>query len=140
MRHLTRQLNIIPRLIMLENIQISPPSAAAIKGYEEMDRLLIIARTKANASVRHLHMINVHSSRTVKLYQLLIRLATLLIQMKDRDRRVKLKTVTNMKKLTGIRWWLTLDLGKLIHQKSKSKKYYQNCKKECLKLRATNLE
>ena len=69
-------------------------------------------------------MINVHSSRTWKLDQLRIRLATLFIQMKDRVITVKLKTLTNMENLTDRRRWLTLDLGTLIHQKSKAKKDY----------------
>ena len=86
---------------MVENIQISPPSAEVIKEYEEIDRLLIIARKKANTSVQSLHMSNVHSSRTVKLDQIHIRLATLLIQRKDRDIRVNCKTVTELENLIG---------------------------------------
>ena len=96
MIHLTRQFNILPRLRMLENLQISPPSAEAIKEYREIDRLLVISRTKANASVRCLHMSNVNSSITVKLDRIRIILATLLIQNIYRDRRVKLKTGTKM--------------------------------------------
>ena len=102
--------------------------------------LLIIARKKSNASVRHLHMINVHSSRTVKLDQIHIRLANILIQRKDRDIRVRTKTATNLANLTGRRWWITLDLGTLTRQKSKAKKHYQKCKKECLMLKDTHPE
>ena len=85
-------------------------------------------------------MSNMHSSRIVKLYQLCIRLATLLIQRKDIDIIFKLKTVTKLENLTGRRWWMTLDLGSLIHQKSKVKKYHKKRKKECLTLRSTYLE
>ena len=45
-----------------------------------------------------------------------------------------------MDNLKGRRWWLTLDIGILIHQKSKSKKDYQIFNKACLTLRATHLE
>ena len=60
MRHLTIHFNILPILSGLENIQISPPYDEAIKEYKEFYRILIIARTKANASVQRLHMRNVH--------------------------------------------------------------------------------
>ena len=45
-----------------------------------------------------------------------------------------------MDNLKERRWWLTLDIGILIHQKSKSKKDYQIFNKACLTLRATHLE
>ena len=67
-------------------------------------------------------MSNVHPSRTVKPDQLRIRLSTILIHRKDRDRIVKLKTVTKMGNLTGRRWWIKLDLGTLIHKNPKAKR------------------
>ena len=76
----------------------------------------------------------------VKLAHLQIRLATLLTQSKNKDRRVKLKTVTKLENLTGTRWCMTLDLGSLIHQKFKAKKDYQKRLKECLMIRATHTE
>ena len=44
-------------------------------------------------------MSNVHLSRTLGLNQLRIRLATLIIQIKDRDIIVKIKTVTKLENL-----------------------------------------
>ena len=85
-------------------------------------------------------MRNVHSYRTMVLDQLRIRLTTLVIHSKYRYRRVKLKTVTIMVNLICRRWWITLYLGTLIHQKSKAKNYYQICNKSYLALRATKLE
>ena len=76
----------------------------------------------------------------MKMDQLRIRLTTLLIKIKHRYKRVKLKKITNLDHLIERRWWLTLDLGTLIHQKFKGKKYYQKCRKECITLRATPLE
>ena len=147
MRHLTRHFNILPILRKLENLQISPPSTQEINLYNKMDRILVKARTKANTSVRRLHMRNVHSYRTVKLDQLRIRLATLIIHSKYRGRRLKLKTVINMDNLTGRRGWLTIDIGTLINKKFRAKKDYQICKKErltlmknyCHKIRANGL-
>ena len=71
----------------------------------------------------------VHSSRTVKLDQLRIRIETIVINRKYRDRRVKIKTVTNLENLTGRRWCLKLDIGTLIPHNPKAKKDYQRCKK-----------
>ena len=84
-------------------------------------------------------MSNVPSYRPVKLCELRIILGTLLIQSKDRERLFKLKKVTKLKNLTGRNWWLTLDLGTLIHQKFKAKKGYQKCTKDCLKIRNTHM-
>ena len=71
----------------------------------------------------------VHSSKTVKLDHLCIRLVTLIIHMKDRDIRVKLNKVTKFVNLTKSSLWLTLYIRTLIHKKSKAKMYQEKCKK-----------
>ena len=105
-----------------------------------MNRILLKARKKSNASIRRLHMSSVHSYIMVKLYHICIILMDMLIHSKDIDRRVELKIVTELENLIGRRCWITQDMWTLIHQRYKSKNDYQNCKKECHTLRANHLE
>ena len=76
----------------------------------------------------------------VKLAQLCIRLATLLVQSKDKERKINLKTITKLADITGRRWWIPLDITTLLHQKYKSMKEYRLCKRICITLKATYLE
>ena len=41
----------------------------------------------------------------------------MLIKIKDTDTKIKLKTVSNLAKITGRRWWLHLDPTTLLHLK-----------------------
>ena len=50
-RHINRQHNLLPRLIELENHHKCPPSPEAIKEYEDIDKILVKARSKSNSSV-----------------------------------------------------------------------------------------
>ena len=44
-------------------------------------------------------------------------MATQIIQRKDKEGKIKLKTVTKLENLTGRKWWLPLDMVTFIHQK-----------------------
>ena len=84
LRHITRQHNLLSRFREADNHQKFPPSLEDIKEYKEIDKILVKARSKANYSVRRLHISKVKSSRTVKLSQLRLRLINLLIQRIDK--------------------------------------------------------
>ena len=62
-------------------------------------------------------MRHVQSSRTIKLSQLRFCLATILIQRKDKERKINLNIVTKLKDITGRIWWLPLNITTPLHQK-----------------------
>ena len=66
-------------------------------------------------------MKKVQSIRTVKLAQLRVPLCDMLIKRKDNDKQIKLKTVSNLSKITGRRWWMHLYPTSLLQLKTKSK-------------------
>ena len=70
-------------------------------------------------------MRNIQSSRTFKLAQLQLRLATLIIQIKEEEKKINLKTVTKRAGITGRKWWLPLDITTLIQQKNNAIKEYR---------------
>ena len=140
LRHITRQYNLLPRLRALENHQKCPPSPGAIKDYKGINKLLFKATSKANSGVQRLHMSNVQSSRMVKISQLHLRLVTLLIQIIDKERKIKLKTFTKISDITERKWWLSLDINTLLHQNLKAMREFHLWKKNCITLRSTYLE
>ena len=66
-------------------------------------------------------MTKVQSSRKFELAQLRVILCDMLIKIKDTDTKIKLKTVSNLEKITGRQWWLHMDPTTLIYLKTKSK-------------------
>ena len=60
-RHLTRQHNLLPRLIALENHQNRPPSPESIKEYGEIDKIPVKDRSKEYLIVRRIYISNVKS-------------------------------------------------------------------------------
>ena len=62
-------------------------------------------------------MIKVHSSRTVKLDQLHLRLSIIIIKHKDKENKVKHKTQTNLANITGRKQRFYLDISYLTQQK-----------------------
>ena len=91
----------------LENLRITKnvllhlkPSRSMKKSrnyYSKQDQNLTLAP-------KRLHMRNVQSSRTVKVDQLCLWLVTTLTQIIDKEGKIKLKTITKLSYITGIRW------------------------------------
>ena len=98
-----------------------------------------MSRVKSNPSVRRLHMSNIQSSRTVKMYQLRLRLTSLIIQIKDKESKEKIKTINKLAEITSRRWWIPLDVNYILHKKIYMIEY-RIFKKNCGTLRATYLE
>ena len=88
-----------------------------MREYKYTDQLLMKYRIKVDAIVRRMHVRKVHSSGTVKLDQLHLRLLTLLIKHKYKESKVNQNTVNNIANITGRKWWFSLDLSALIHHK-----------------------
>ena len=82
----------------------------------------------------------IQSSRKFKLAQLRVRICDLPIKRRDTDTNIKLKTVRNLAKITGRRWWLHLDPTTLIQLKTKSKLEYYSFKRSSTKIREAYLE
>ena len=121
LRLLTRENNLPQRLGDLAHLQTFPPSQKSIEEYENIDQLLTKARLQADSKTRKLHMKKVQSSRKVKLAQLRVRLCDMLIKINGTDTKIKLKTVSNLAKITGRRWWLHLEHTTLLHTKKKKR-------------------
>ena len=83
---------------------------------------MISAKKEANNVVTRLHMYNVQSSKRIKMYQLRLRLADLILQWKTNRRKTKLKTVSKLAITTGRKWWISLDPDYLIWHKVKVRK------------------
>ena len=77
---------------------------------------------------------------SVKLAQLCLRLPIILINIKEENTKIKLKTVYKLSRIKGRLWWLTLYESAHIHQKTKIKKEYYKVKENSAKIRATYLE
>ena len=75
---------------------------------------MISAKKEANNVVTRLHMYNVQSSKRIKMFQLRLRLADLILQWKTNRRKTKLKTVSKLAITTGRKWWISLDPDYLI--------------------------
>ena len=69
-------------------------------------------------------MSKVQSFKMVKLSQLTLCLANIIIQRIEGNGKVKWKTVTRLANITGGTWWFTLNLTSLIRQTVMSKKEY----------------
>ena len=85
-------------------------------------------------------MSGVQSSRAVNLAQLRLRLSNILINRKEEDPKIKLKTVCKLANITGRNWWLSLDTTKLIKKRSKKKREYCKLKRASGTIRETYLE
>ena len=77
---------------------------------------------QAKPSSCHLHMSNVHSSRIIKMAQLLPRLSDQLIKRINIERKIKLKIVTKLAYFKGRRWWLAIGSDSLLAHKTSWKK------------------
>ena len=60
--------------------------------------------------------------KTSKVAQLCLRLDTLLIQRKDKERKINLKNITKLADTTGRRWCTSLNIITLLLQKYKAMK------------------
>ena len=67
MRLCTKIYNILQHLQRLAEYYTKPSSSHTIREYDEIYNLLISARREANTRVRRLHMMDVHSSQTIKI-------------------------------------------------------------------------
>mmetsp|Transcript_53808 Transcript_53808/g.161028 ORF Transcript_53808/g.161028 Transcript_53808/m.161028 type:complete len:426 (-) Transcript_53808:3458-4735(-) len=83
MRSMVQSLQLPARYRHLLTTHFSPPSPQDITEYEEIDRLRILCRRRANTKFCRMHMSAVYSSRRVNKDQLRMRLAEDLIRRKD---------------------------------------------------------
>ena len=97
-------------------------------------------RRQTNNDVRRLHTSGVQSSRPVKLSQLRLCLSNILINRKEENYKIKLKTACMLTRITGRHWWLSLDVSVLIHQLTKIKGEYYKLKNISGTIRSTYLE
>ena len=100
---------------------MNPPSSQSIREYEEIDNLLISARREANTRVCRIHIPDVHSSQTIKMDQLRLRLANQLIKRRYSSKIIKLKMATNISYLNVSKCWIPPDTNSFILQKATAK-------------------
>ena len=87
------------------NIHPTPlPRQEAMIQYERIDLLLMKSRRLANEKFRHSHKGGVQSLRAVKIAQLFLCLSNILINRKEEDSKIKLKTVCKLANITGRHW------------------------------------
>ena len=92
---------------------------------------------ESNARFWRLHMLDAHSSRTIKMVQPRLRPADQLIKIRDPNNRIKIKTVTKFSDPTGRKRWLQLDTNSLILQKATTKQEYYQLNKKMSLIRLT---
>ena len=139
MRLCTRKYSILQRLRQQAEVYKIPPSTQAIGEYEDIDNLIMSARRKSNARVQRIHTSDVHSYWTIKISQLLLRLAYQIIKIRDSNNRIKLKTVTNLLDLTVRKWCLPLCTNSFTLQKATENQEYYQLSKKSSSIRSTYL-
>ena len=132
LRILLRQGEILPRIQKLVEKYSNLPSTQSINDYKDTNNLLMSDIRESNSKLRCLHMSNIHSYRETKMDQLCLRLSDQLIKSKTTNKRIKHKTVTKIKNITGRRWWIPIDINYLFHPKKQQKRSTTNLIKKLI--------
>lgn len=140
LKQFLRKHKVLERFRALASRRSCPPAPDTTREYEALDRTLMNGRRAANARTRCLHMSGVQSSRAIKLAQLRLRLAILLINRLEDESKVKLKTVTKLAARVGRRWWLPLGSTELLRQKCMARRDYFKLKRNHVQLWSTYME